>query len=399
MSASSESLGLSRTVHGPLAILHCLRAPVGGLFRHVLDLAEAQSGLGHRVGILADARSSDTLTADKLAAIRPKLALGLHLTPMSRNPGFGDLAAARAVAGVARRLDLDVLHGHGAKGGLYARLAASRVRGGGRPLVCFYTPHGGVLHFDPGSLEGRLLLGAERAIARLTDGLIFESAYSEAAYREKVGQPRCPARVIPNGLRPDEFATVSPAADAADFVLIGELRHLKGVDLLLEALAGAAARRPPTAVIVGAGPDAERFKAQAHQLGLAGRVTFPGALPARAAFALGRCLVVPSRAESFPYIVLEAAAANLPMIATRVGGIPEIYGEGSGSLVPPGDSQALRNRIEAFLDAPEAFRNEAVILQSDVARRFTVAGMTAAIVAFYRDRLAATPTRHASPQS
>lgn len=368
----------------PLRILHCLRAPVGGLFRHVLDLAEEQAARGHSVGILADSRASDALTTAKLEAIRPKLALGLHLTPMSRNPGAGDIFAARTVASIAKRLDLDVLHGHGAKGCLYARLAAARLRASGQRVVCLITPHGGVLHFDPKSAKGRVLLGTERALGRLTHGIVFESAFSEAAYRSKVAEPRCDVRVVPNGLRPAEFTPITPAPNARDIVFVGELRHLKGVDVLLEAIAGVSSPRPPTATIVGSGPDAQAFRALSEQLGLGARVSFPGALPAREAFALGRLLVMPSRAESFPYIVLEAAAAGLPIIATRVGGIPEIFGTLTDRLVPPGDTAALIARIESFLNAPEAFHDDAATLREDTARRFTVAGMTEAVTAFYR---------------
>ncbi|MFO1172550.1 MAG: glycosyltransferase family 4 protein [Hyphomicrobiaceae bacterium] len=371
----------------PLRILQCLRAPVGGLFRHVLDLAEAQAALGHEVGILADSRASDALTTARLEAIRPKLALGLHLIPMSRNPGIGDIAATQAVATIAKRLDLDVLHGHGAKGGLYARLAAARLRRSGRRLVCVYTPHGGVLHFDPKSMKGRVLLGAERAISSLTDAIVFESAFSQSAYRAKIGEPACETRVIPNGLKPDEFATVTPAPDAADLLFIGELRHLKGVDVLFEAIAAIPDPDRPRAVIVGAGPDAEAFKAQARDLGLDAHVTFPGAMPAREAFRLGRCLVVPSRAESFPYIVLEAAAAGLPMIATRVGGIPEIYAEASDRLVPAGDSAALRGQIDAYRSNPSAFAAAALSLRDSVERRFTVDRMSRAVLDLYRQRL------------
>jgi glycosyltransferase involved in cell wall biosynthesis len=375
----------------PLRILHCLRAPVGGLFRHVLDLAEAQAAKGLAVGVLADSRASDALTTGKLEAIRPKLALGLHLVPMSRNPGLGDLSATQTVASVAKRSNADVLHGHGAKGGLYARLAAGRLRAGGRQIVCVYTPHGGVLHFDPETLKGRVLLGAERAIGALTDAIVFESAFSQAAYRAKIGEPSCPARVIPNGLKPEDFAIVEPADDAADLLFVGELRQLKGVDVLLEAIAGIPAERRPRAVIVGAGPDAAAFKALAAQLGLTGHVTFPGALPARQAFRLGRCLAVPSRAESFPYIVLEAAAAGLPMIATRVGGIPEIFADSAERLVPPGDSMILRSQIDAFRSDPGSFRSAAVTLRANVAARFTLARMTDAVLGLYRDCLGAAP--------
>ena len=152
-------------------------------------------------------------------------------------------------------------------------------------------------------------------------------------------------RVVHNGVADAEFLPVKPAPDATDLVFVGELRKLKGVDVLIEAIARLARDgRNVTATIVGDGADRGAFEAAvaAHKLGAA--VRFVGAKPARAAFALGRMLVVPSRAESLPYIVLEAAAAGLPIIATNVGGIPEIFGPDAGDLVPPGDPAALAAR-------------------------------------------------------
>ena len=77
-------------------------------------------------------------------------------------------------------------------------------------------------------------------------------------------------------------------------------------------------------------------------------------MPARQALALGRVMVVPSRVESLPYIVLEAAASGKPLIATKVGGIPEIYGPLSGNLVPAEDAPALAEAIGRSLDEPAA---------------------------------------------
>lgn len=372
----------------PLRILHVMRAPVGGLFRHVLDLASEQSQRGHSVGIVADSTSADALTVARLSAIAPKLRLGLSLIPMSRQPGLGDLAAVRRVVKIARALDVDILHGHGAKGGAYARLGKTwlHVRNGARAKV-FYTPHGGSLHYKPGTMTGTLFMVLERIMGRMTDGLIFESAYARDAYARLVGEGATPRRVIPNGLRPEDFVSRAPAEDAADFLFIGELRKLKGVDILLEALARVAATRPVRAAIVGGGPDAETFKAQAHELGLDAIVTFPGAMPASDAFPLGRCLVVPSRAESFPYIVLEAGAAGKPLIATRVGGIPEIVAGTQTELVAAASVDALVRAMEAQLRDPDGALARASELRRAVQQTFTVAAMTEAVLAFYRSAL------------
>ena len=94
-------------------------------------------------------------------------------------------------------------------------------------------------------------------------------------------------------------------------------------------------------------------------------------MPTREAFRLGRVLVVPSRAESMPYIVLEAAGARVPMIATDVGGIPEIYGPYRDRLGPPDDPASLQASIEAMLAISEAQRRAlADDLAAHVAERF-----------------------------
>lgn len=368
----------------PLRILHVMRAPVGGLFRHVLDLAGEQAARGHSVGIVADRNAADALTLRRLSAIEPKLRLGLSLIPMKRQPGLGDLAALRSVVKIARALDADVLHGHGAKGGAYARLAKTRLAMRNGRVATFYTPHGGSLHYRPGTLAGSVFQVIERLLGRMTDGLIFESDFARQAYARLAGDGGPPRRVIPNGLSPEDFAPREVAADAADFLFIGELRALKGVDVLLDALARIAARRPVHAVVVGAGADGDALRAQAHRLGLDAAVTFPGALPAREAFPLGRCLVVPSRAESFPYVVLEAGAAGKPLIATRVGGIPEIVAGTATGLVAPSSVDELADAMLAVLDDAEGAHARAAELRAMVARKFTVAAMTDGVLDFYR---------------
>lgn len=372
----------------PLRILHILRAPVGGLFRHVRDLALEQSELGHDVGVLVDFTSCDRLTEERLAVLEAGLSLGLHRTQMPRSPGPPDLPAILATRRLARDLDIDVLHGHGAKGGLYARLGGRIWPWSRRPPVRFYTPHGGSLHYFGGSPKGRAYVATEAALARMSEGVIFESAYAESIYTRAIGPAGATQRVIPNGLSPEDFDVVVADDDAAEFVFVGELRVLKGVDLLLRALARLNFASPPRAVIVGDGPDAARFHALAHELGLAHQVTFTGALPARRAFTMGRVLVMPSRAESLPYVALEAAAAGLPLIASNVGGLPEIVRASSTRLVASGNVEALACAMTATIDAYEEARAGAVQLRSLIAQRFTIAKMTSAVLSFYREQLA-----------
>lgn len=356
-------------------ILHIFRAPVGGLFRHVRDLAAAQARLGHAVGLVCDA-AGDRLTQQRLDDLAPHCTLGIHRLPMRRDLSPLDARSIGMIRHLARRLGVDVLHGHGAKGGAFARLAAPRASG----CHAFYTPHGGSLHYDPRRAKGRIYMALERRMARRTAGIIFESRFAADTYMRNVGPTSTPVRVIHNGLSAADFECVRQADDAADVVFVGELRLLKGVDVLLEALARVPAA---TAVIVGDGPDAARFRAQALNLGLGGRVRFTGALPARNAFALGRILVVPSRAESLPYVVLEGAAAGLPVIATDVGGIPEIFAGTATSLVAPGDAAALESALRTALAEPEALQAAAHRLRSRVEDHFSADVMTRGVLGFY----------------
>jgi glycosyltransferase involved in cell wall biosynthesis len=365
----------------PLKILHVLRSPVGGLFRHVLDLSRGQAARGHQVGIVADAATGGDRAEEAFAALLPHLALGLSRVPMSRHIGFSDVGAWRHVAHRAAAFDVDVLHGHGAKGGAYVRLTSTRA-------IRVYTPHGGSLHYERTSPAGLIYLTLEQLLMRRTELFLFESHYGSSVFAAKVGSPRTLARIVHNGVAPDEFEKIAPQENATDIVFVGELRVLKGVDVLLDAIALLAAQgRSVSATIVGAGPDAEQFEAQASRLGLTS-VRFLPPMAARAAFALGRLLVAPSRAESLPYIILETAAAAVPLLTTAVGGIPEVFGPQSNRLIPPGDPPALANAVRSALADPDALRNETLTLQSRVQAEFSVAVMTDAVLAAYREALA-----------
>jgi len=369
----------------PLRILQILRAPVGGLFRHVQDLTRELAARGHQVGIVADSLHTDALSDERLERLRPYAPLGIHSLPIPRMFGPDDIFSALKVRRLADALKIDVLHGHGAKGGLNARLA----RIGARSRVALYTPHGGVLNYAPGSLAGRAFRQVEHLLAAATDGIVFESAFAQQAYIEQIAPPRCPAPVIHNGLTPEEFEPITPGPDAADFVFIGEFRAVKGIAYLLDALAGLRAPdgRPATLAMAGGGPDLDAIKAQIARLGLETRVTLLGVQPARPTLHLGRCEVVPSLAESLPYVILEAASANRPVIATDVGGIREIFGPTAHRLVPAADTPALARAMQAFLDDPAAAAREAGIRLAHVRAGFSVSHMTDRIEALYREAL------------
>ena len=102
---------------GRLRIVHCFRSPVGGIFRHVRDLADAQAAQGHAVGIVCDSNTGGAFEERLFEVARPRLALGVHRTPMQRHIGLGDAASAWRTYAIVKELRPDVLHGHGARGG------------------------------------------------------------------------------------------------------------------------------------------------------------------------------------------------------------------------------------------------------------------------------------------
>jgi glycosyltransferase involved in cell wall biosynthesis len=195
---------------------------------------------------------------------------------------------------------------------------------------------------------------------------------------------------VRNGIAETEFEPITPRSDATDIVCVGELRPVKAIDVVIEALAALKrSGRRVSATIAGEGADAAKLQAQACRLGVADQIHFIGHCPARQAFAMGRVFVIPSRAESLPYVVLEAAAAGLPIVATDVGGNPEIFGPQSPQLIPADDIAALIGAITAAIDNPEEMRRGAQILKTRVRSEFSLRAMVECNLAAYREALAA----------
>ena len=383
------SVGLTGDRLGNLKIVHVFRAPLGGLFRHALDLACEQALRGHQLGMFFDSGGMCGRVDDALSHIPGGLHLGVETAPIHRNPGPRDFLAFAKFCSWLDEIEPDVVHGHGSKGGVFAR--ASRIAGHAPGAVRVYTPHGGSFHYKPGSVVHRAYMITERLLAPLTDLFLFESQYIEGRFNDEVGGETRFRRVVLNGLREAEFASVAPCADAGDLLYVGELREAKGIDTLLDALPIIARARgvAPRLVLVGSGPDRERLAERAEQLGDFAKVTFPGPMPIREAFRLGRVLLVPSRLESMPYVVIEAAGAGVPMVATGVGGIPEIFGPHRDRLGPPNDPKDLARRIIDVLDMPAEVRDrQAKDLSRYVAENFTIETMADSVMSGYQEAIA-----------
>lgn len=373
----------------PLRIIHCFRSPVGGIFRHVRDLAEQHAKAGHQVGIVCDSSTGGAHEDRLFEQIMPHLSLGLVRLPIRRSISPSDLAALRRCYNEIKSLQPDVLHGHGAKGGALARVIGSLLRVKRYRVARFYSPHGGSLHFDPARLSGRGVFALERLFERMTDGLLFVCGYEQGVYQAKVGTPRCPSKMVYNGISEGDFGRIEKRADGADFLYVGMLRDLKGPDVFIDAFARTerAVGRPLRAMVVGDGPDRDKYDKMMVESGLGLRIGLLPAMPVREAFAMSDIVVIPSRAESMPYIVLEALAAGKAVIATRVGGIPEVLGQDSDALVTPGDAEDLSRAMTRAITDP-AWHAATMPKAQDFHARFSAATMASGILQFYETALA-----------
>jgi glycosyltransferase involved in cell wall biosynthesis len=368
----------------PLRILHATRAPVGGIFRHILDLANGQADRGHHVGIVTDSLTGGERAEQALAEIAPRLKLGVHRLAIRREPLPTDLLVWLRFQRLIRQLQPDVLHGHGAKAGAFMRL-----RTASKDRIRVYTPHGGSLHFPLATLKGSIYARIERALMNDTDLFLFESAFARNTYQRTIGTPKGLVRCVFNGVTADEFDPVTKAGDATDLLYVGEFRHIKGADLVIDAVARLRADgRPVTLTLAGDGEETANLKAQVERLGLGEAVRFLGHVKARYGFSKGSLLVVPSRGDSMPYVVIEAAAAGIPMIGANVGGIPEIFGPHTEALFAPGIVAAMADTIEMALDDEPAAQERTRALRERVFVHFSQKAMVEGVLAGYRDAFA-----------
>ena len=366
-----------------MKILHILRAPIGGLFRHVRDLAQQQTQNGHQVALITATPADNDYVKQLFSDIEPHFSLGIHQLNISRMPGLSDYKNVQDIKKVITADDIDIIHGHGAKGGAYARLAKKQL-GDACKVKVFYTMHGGTLHYNPSSPVGFIFLKLEKYLQKYTDGFVFESENSRRLFEQKIDKLKKPFQTIHNGLTKDEFYQVKPNADAADFLYIGELRMLKGVDLLINAFAKLSAlHKDLNLIIIGYGPEEELFKNMVAKAGIYDHVTFLPPTPAAEAFKLAKLQVMPSRAEGLPYMILETLAAKMPLIASDVGGIPEIYGKFVHLLFRNEDEDQLFEYMQSALGKSSEHVTKTDELQEIVQQNFNVEKMAEDITHFY----------------
>jgi glycosyltransferase involved in cell wall biosynthesis len=315
---------------------------IGGAEWHVVDLARALKTRGLLPSVVASC--GGPLARELVAVDVPVRVLGD--IPLKRRV---DLGYARAIHEILVMQRVDVIHAH-----LFASAAGAMMaaRAAGVPLV--------VTEHSAGTWQGISEVAAAGTYARGAGRVIAVSGEIEHRLVEVLGVSQESVTVIPNAIPPGVplCPVREPHRAERDRPIVGIVGRLcpeKGVDLFLEAAARLRAGQPEARfLVVGDGPQRDWLEARARHLGLDGHVNFVGAVTsAREAIAELDVLLVPSRTDGTPLVVLEAQVAGVPVVASRVGGIPEqIDSLSSGVLVPAGDVDALVHATHTVLGNP-----------------------------------------------
>src|SRR5262245_39279262 len=371
-----------------------MESTIGGTRRHLVDAARGLHALGLDVHVVASAVRQPSMREDlaQLAA----LGVGVRELPMGRaiSPR-ADLRHERALERILLELAPDVVHTHSSKAGALGRAASLRT-GVGRRV---HTPHTfaflfGAL-FPPG--KRRFYRAVEGFLGRRTERLIAVSEEEGDTIRAAGVCDPARVRVVPNGLDPAPFAAAAPASRAALGVpagaplaaVVGLVYEAKGQDLALQALAQKGCETLHLA-IAGDGDRRAAWARIARELGVAERAHFLGwrdDVPAL--LAASDFLILPSRWEGMPYIVLEAFAAGRPVVAARVDGTRTLVLEGeTGFGAAVGDAGDLAAAAARMLAAgPDARARMGARGRELVLARHTVEAMVRGLRAVYEELL------------
>ncbi len=351
----------------------------GGVGRHVADLALGLPELGFETITCGPA------PPDGIDGAREHVPLDLRRPVAPRD--------LRMVADFARTLDRvrpDIVHAHSSKAGAVARLAKLAHR----RIPVLYTPHGFAFagHFRLRA-ERRAYREAEWALGRVTDRAVCV-CQAEARLARLVVPP-ARVRVVYNGVpvAGDERAGSAMerlGARGPVICTLGLMRAGKGVETLIDAVPGVLAQHPRAQMALwGDGPETEALRRRAQRRGLAEAVHFLGPTTSPLGAVRGSTVfVMPSWRESFPYVVLEAMSAGLPIVSTDVGGVREaIDDQAHGLLVPPNDPGSLAQAISRML-ADEGLRARlGAAARQRVAREFTRPRMLSGLSELYTEIL------------
>lgn len=350
----------------------------GGPVDHAVDVALQLSRDGHRSHLVGPPGEYGRRLAGS----------GVRWTVAEVRDKF-DLRGARAVERALAGIAPDVLHCHDRRAGLIGRLGRRRAG------ACVYTLHGvpdSLAHLVRGNLamsspRARDVLGgvAEHVLAATSSSMTVVPCAAVADFA--VRRLRLPADrvvVVPNGVDPEWSGDPAvPDSATPTAAWLGVMQPVKRVPELVRAAAEVSSLR---LLLVGDGPERERVEAAVADSGSADRVVLAGYRAAPMRFlSTADIFVLPSAAEACPMAILQAMACGLPIVASSVGGVPEVVRDGQdGILVPAGDDAALRDALSALANDADLRRRLGTSAQQRVREHYSTQRCVERIVEVYR---------------
>lgn len=348
---------------------------IGGAQRHVVELSRAARDAGHEVH-LAHGGSCAMDPEETAGIVMHEIgALKREISPAK------DYAALRGLRRLIGELSPDLVATHSTKAGILGRLAAVRAK------VCnVHTVHGWSVNFSGNKLKRFVYRQIESRVHRLADGLICVCEY-DRRHALKMGLEEGRLAVIYNGRADTGEPEAGGRQGGVRIVSIGRLAWPKQPEQLLRFLVG----RPEVELdLLGDGPREQEIRGLARELGVGDRVVFHGHVKnIGPVLSRGDVFALVSDWEGFPMSTLEAMAAGLPTVVSRVGGAPEAVEEGvTGHTIPRGDEAALHACLDELVADAAARRELGAAARALFLRRFQLPAMVEATLTYYRDCLA-----------
>lgn len=360
-------------------IVQILRSPEGGIRKHVVDILENLPNDKYKKIFITSLAESDR----DLKYLEEKHGVIFFDLKINDKPGLKDIVNIFKIYSYLKNEKDLILHGHGAKGGLYARIC-SRVLG----AKSVYTPHGGSLHRVFGKFKSIIYDAVERFLILFTDKFIFESNYSAEEFRKYVGEIKDKEIINYNGVHFPDFSKEEQYKPHKTLRLasFGLLRHLKGHDILIDALRILDQKNIAfTYVIYGYGERFLELQKQIQSFGLQEKIKIESysdnILKKMMEFDL---ILHPSRFESFGYVPVEAMSVKVPVITSFEGGLKEVSIPGGTFVVKSNKAEDYAKLLVEIFNGEYDLEEMTEIAHREAARKFSITTMVKNLDTIYR---------------
>jgi glycosyltransferase involved in cell wall biosynthesis len=383
-------------------ILHIItRLDMGGSAQNTLQTCKKLSGKYETIlvhGLSYESRMTDLERRIIEAGVEEVKAQGVKVIPLpsmlrSIRP-VKDFRALFFLAWLIFKEKPDIVHTHSSKAGILGRLAAKIA---GVPYIV-HTPHGHVFYGHFGILASKIFLWVERIFSKFTDRMV---ALTDGERNDYIKLSVCPPQRVfkihsgvdleqfmqPNGNRVEKKRSLGLDQNGTVIGFVGWLLPIKGPAYLLKAMAHIWPEHPAASlVMVGKGELDVDLRTQALKMNANGKVKFLGwREDVHEIIPIFDLLVLPSLNEGMGRVLVEAMAAGKPVVASEVGGIPDLVKHGeTGYLVRPADERALANGIKKLLNDPERAQQMGQ-RGKEYCRQFSLEAMIAKLDDLYSD--------------